>query len=206
VIKREYVIPLQALLALTLCFGMAWLIYAMAFFNPSPPTSLDIQLRRTEDGSVANLSTIAALLTMLPMSGDVATPVILSRATPTFAIPSAGGSGIILVFTPFPSPRASPSLPAFGTLFQSTETPVPFDPTFTPVFTPTRTFTPTFTQTLVPTQTPSSTPTPTPTLSPSPVPTQTDTTIPPTNTPVSPTDTPLPPSETPEPEPPTPPD
>ncbi len=59
---KKFVAPLQAVTALFLCSGMAWMIFVLASINPTPPTAMDLKARNTQDLSFASMNSTAVAL------------------------------------------------------------------------------------------------------------------------------------------------
>jgi hypothetical protein len=172
---KKFVAPLQALAALLLCSGMAWMIFVLASINPTPPTITDLQARNTQDLSFANMNSTAVALAQQMLANMVPSPAgpiflpVTGRETvmPTPSAVMTLKSVAIVVNTPTPtrfslSPTATrkkkdtPVLPA--STFAPTQTPLP--PTVTPFDTATTE------PTAVPTQPEPPTPVPTETTEP----------------------------------------
>ncbi len=215
---RQYLVPLQAFFALFVCLGMAWMIFVMAGFNPTPPTTMELQLWSTQDGSYASMNSTAAALAfemiaeyiptpiLLPVTGVTTTPTALVTATLQSAYtppPSLTPTSIRLfstfTFTPTRD-RSSDRSTATWTVPLPSTIPPTMTPTIRPMNTATITLPPSPTRSATPTPTVSTaTDEPTPVPSATAEPTQPATEPPPTEvTPI--TETPVEPTETPTPE------
>ncbi len=193
---REFAVPLQAFLAVTICFSLIWMVYAMAFFDPTPPTAAEIKSLATNDPEISGLKTAAAL-TVNALFAFGPTQILLPTSTPTFT----------LTFTPTITATGTSistrTATATYTLIPFTATPTGGDSPFNPV--PTKTPIPTLTSTSIPTvkvtltSIPPFTLTPVPTIATEPPPTATNE-PPPTNTPAPPPTDP-PPTDLPPPTP-----
>ncbi len=209
---RQYLVPLQAFFALFVCLGIAWMIFVMAGFNPTPPTTMELQLRSTQDGSYASMNSTAAALAFEMIAAYIPTPILLpvtgATTTPTALVTATLQSA----YTPPPSlTPTSTLLPAWtststrerrsdgSTATWTVPPPTTIPPTISPTIRPTNTATitltprqPTSTATIAATDEP--TPVPSATAEPTQPATELPTTevTPITETPVEPTETPTP--------------
>lgn len=176
---REFVIPLQAFLGVTICVGMVWMIYAMAFFDPTPPTAAEIRFPATDDPRIneaktAAVSTVNALFLM-------PTQILLATSTPTFT-PTHTAT---ITASPTPTATNTPTrTPRFiivlsPTRAESSDPPVVNPPAPTSTFTPQPTEEPTEEPTIEPTEEPTEEPTDEPTAEPTVAPTEPSPTEPP---------------------------
>jgi len=176
---REFAIPLQAFLAMTICFGLVWMVYAMAFFDPTPPTAAEIKFPATDDPKINDIKT-AAVLTVNALF-LIPTQIMLPTATPTFTLTQTP--------TITASSTATPTQTATATLaFIVVRSPTrdeSFDPPVIIIPSPTLTFTPEPTQepTMEPTEEPTIEPTAEPTVEPTGEPTAEPTETDPTQAP-----------------------
>ena len=195
---REWMVPLQAFLAIVICGSLMWMVYAMAFFDPTPPTAAEIRSFATEDLQLDRLQTAAALTVdaffavgptqiLLPTFTPSVTPVytltiayVPGTVTGVGSVTATWTSTLALTFTS--TPRNNPQIPSATSTVTMTFTPRP-TATSLPTSTPTATNLPTATSTDLPTPTDF----PTPTDVPTDLPTPTDV---PTEKPPTPTDEP----------------
>src|SRR6185369_10177198 len=77
---RELAVPLQAFMAMTFCVGLVWMIYAVAFFDATPPSALEVRALVTQDVQINDLRTAAAM-TVDALFGFGPTPILLPTYT-----------------------------------------------------------------------------------------------------------------------------
>jgi hypothetical protein len=182
---RELAVPLQAFMAMTFCIGLVWMIYAVAFFDATPPSALEVRALVTQDVQINDLRTAAAMTvdalfgfgpTQILLPTYTFTPTLTPTSTlvsfSTVATTPTATSVVIFGGTPTEKNDSQPNVP--------TRTLTPRPPTVTASnIPPTITSVP-VTQTPMP---PTATTQPPPTATDAPPPTATD--VPPTDPPTT---------------------
>lgn len=141
---REFAAPLQALLFIVICLSLVWMLYAMAFYDPTPPTMDEVNSDVTQDPQINDMRTAAAQ-TVNALFGFGPTQIFLVTSTPSLS-PTVTPTMLVVANTITPRPATFTSTAVIEPTWTDDRTredpptspPTPIPPTFRP---PTATFT-----------------------------------------------------------------